>query len=143
MHKVLLDVNVIIDFIDPHRQRHQDAVSLLQYLLMNSYDICVTEDMLSTIYYITKNKEKTLRFFEDVILKRWIVLSFGTEVLTQAVSMSLETKKDFEDLLQCLCAKNNGCKMVITNDVKFYNCGITTMTTKTFLHAENLVKSIG
>ena len=136
MHKVFLDVNVIVDFMDPHRPRHQDAVTLLQFLLLHSYEICITEDMLSTIYYISKNKEKTLLFFNNVILKKWQVLPFGQKVLDLAVSTSLETKIDLEDLLQCLCAKANGCHILITNDDSFYDCGITIMTTKAFLQAK-------
>ena len=137
MHKVFLDVNVIVDFMDPHRPRHQDAVTLLQFLLLHSYEICITEDMLSTIYYISKNKEKALLFFNNVIFKQWQVLPFGKEVLDLAVSTSLETKIDLEDLLQCLCAKANGCHILITNDDSFYDCGITIMTTKAFLQAKS------
>jgi len=47
--------------------------------------------------------------------------------------MSLEKDLDLEDVLQCLCAKENGCDVFITNDRKFYDCGINIMTTEAFL----------
>jgi predicted nucleic acid-binding protein len=40
---------------------------------------------------------------------------------------------DLEDILQCLCAKENGCDVLITNDKKFYDCDIKIMTIKEFL----------
>ena len=92
----------------------------------------VSEDMLSTIFYISKNKKKTLEFLK-LIQKRWEIVPFGREVVRRAVDLSLEKDLDLEDALQCLCAKENGCEVLITNDKKFYDCGMQIMHSAEFL----------
>jgi len=39
-----------------------------------------------------------------------------------------------EDTLQCLCAKENDCDMLITSDKHFYNCGMKIQTASEFLN---------
>jgi predicted nucleic acid-binding protein len=78
--------------------------------------------MLSTIYYLIKDKKKVLMFLKDILIE-WNVVPFNKDVVLKAIEISLETKKDFEDMLQCLTAKKYSC-ILITNDRKFVNCGI-------------------
>ncbi len=136
MRKVFVDVNVIVDFLDANRPRHIEAVRLFECFLREAYAVCLSEDMLSTIYYIMKEKEKTLIFFESIVFTKWNVFAFGKEVYEEAVAISLERKLDFEDLLQCLCAKKNSCELVISNDNAFYNCGVEVMSVESFLAHE-------
>ena len=133
MRSVFVDVNVIVDFLDVNRPRHQAAVSLFTSFLRQSYEVCISEDMLSTIYYIMKDKEQTLTFFRSIVFTQWQVLAFGQEVYREAVVLALENKIDFEDLLQCLCAKNNDCKLIVSNDHTFYNCGVEIVSAEQFL----------
>ena len=43
--------------------KHNSPVKLIEYLPLNNYEICISEDMLTTIYYITKKKDSVLNFF--------------------------------------------------------------------------------
>jgi len=54
-------------------------------------------------------------------------------VIKNAIDLSLEKSLDLEDMLQCLSAKENGCKALITNDKKFYDCGLAIYTAEEFL----------
>ena len=96
----------------------------------------ISEDMLSTIFYINKDINQTLEFFK-VITKRWEIVPFGKEVIKNAINLSLEKNLDLEDMLQCLCAKENGCNTFITNDKKFYDCGISVYNANEFLERYN------
>lgn len=129
---IFLDTNVVVDIIDVQRQNHQSANILIKKLILNNYQIVVSEDMLSTIFYISKDKQKTLEFFK-VIQKRWIISAFGNDVLHRGIEISLEKHLDLEDVLQCLCAKENGCKVLITDDNQFYDCGMNIMSINKFL----------
>lgn len=131
--KVFLDTNIAVDIIDISRKGHGDALELLKKLILNSYEIYISEDMLSTLYYILNDKESTLQFFQEVVFVDWNVLAFGNSVLKNATKLSYEKKFDFEDMLQCLCAKENGCSFLITNDRKFCDCGINVLTPEEFL----------
>ena len=134
MNRVFLDTNIILDFLDDIRPGYANAVKLVEFLSLNNTEIYISEDMISTVFYIHNNNKQTLEFFQYV-LKRWSIVSFGLQLMKEAVDISLEKGLDLEDLLQCLCAKKYSCDALITNDKKFYNCGITIFTSKQFLDA--------
>lgn len=124
MKKVFLDTNVILDFLDDKRAYHTDAKKLLTQLIKDEVEIFISEDMLSTIYYIIKNKELVLEFFET-IQDEWNIVPFGQDTIKKAIlSCKKSQNQDLEDMLQCICAKENGCDTLFTNDKKFVDCGI-------------------
>lgn len=130
--KVFLDTNIVLDILDAERTSHKYAVSIWKRLVVHGDTIIISEDMLSTIFYIQKDKENTLEFFK-LIQKRWEIVSFGYKLISDSIDLSLEKKLDLEDVLQCQCAKENQCNIFITNDKKFYNCGMNVMNSKEFL----------
>ncbi len=124
MHKnIFLDTNIIIDFLDEERESHQLAVNLFQYLIEEEREIYISEDMLSIIYFIIKDKHRVLNFLEDIV-DEWNIVSFGKDVVKEAIKLSKKSEKDFEDILQCLIAKKFNC-VLITNDKDFVDCGIS------------------
>ena len=124
MQKVFLDTNIILDFLDKKRPYHENATRLISMLIGEKTEIYISEDMLSTIFYIIKDKKRVLLFFE-MITKRWFVVPYGRELINEAIGVCLENKgQDLEDTLQCLCAKQNNCTFVITSDKGFVDCGV-------------------
>ena len=136
---IYLDTNIVIDMIDNKRSNHIKAKNLWQYLVINQYKIFISEDMLTTIFYINKDSKKTLEFYK-LILLRWQIISFGKDIISEAIELSLNENLDLENTLQCLCAKNNGCNTLITHDNKFYDCGIDIFTTDEFMEKHNAKK---
>jgi len=132
MYSIYLDTNVILDFLDEDRKNHHYARKLIQYLTMHHYMIIISEDMLTTIFYIDKKSDRVLKFFQ-YIQNKWVLSPFGQNVIQNAIELSLKKNQDLEDLLQCFCAKENNCQMLITNDKNFYDCGIDIYTTESFL----------
>ncbi|BAF72496.1 conserved hypothetical protein [Sulfurovum sp. NBC37-1] len=124
---IYLDINIVIDILDTNRPNSQSAKALLKHLSYENIKIVISEDMLSTIFYIVKNKQAVLEFFQ-LIQKRWLISPFGQDVIKEAIKLSLAKNLDFEDTAQCLCAKENGCMALITNDHRFYDCGIKQYT---------------
>ncbi len=129
---VFLDVNVIIDFIDNQRPRHDVAVELFRNLILGDYVVYISEDMMTTIFYVLGDKKRTLQFFK-VILKTWKIVPFGERSINKAIDLALKNNFDLEDILQCICAKENNCNILITSDHKFYDCGISIYSIKEFL----------
>jgi predicted nucleic acid-binding protein len=132
MNKIFLDINVILDIINPDRPQNKLALKMLKDLIINKYEIVISEDCLTTIFYIEQNKNKVLEFFLKV-QKTWTISPFNKQVIDKALSLSLNKNLDLEDVLQCLCAKNNNCDYIITSDKNFYNCGISAKTISEFL----------
>lgn len=131
--KVFLDTNIVADILDCKRDRHQESLQLIEKLIEEDWGICISEDMISTLFYISKEKKQTLKFFQNVIFIDWEVVCFGKNLLNEAVAFALEKSTDLEDVMQCLCAKQNDCTYVITNDAKFCDCEIEVFDAGRFL----------
>jgi len=130
--KVFLDTNVVLDMLDSARSNNDSIKALWEKLITERVTIVVSEDMLSTIFYIHKDKRKTLEFLK-IVYKRWTISGFGKDVIKNAIDLSFEKSLDLEDVLQCLCAKANSCDVLITNDKNFYDCDMKTVSTEEFL----------
>lgn len=137
MTKIFFDINIVLDIIDPVRSHHSKAKELWKTLVTNQSQILISEDMLSTIFYINKDNKYTLEFFR-IIQKRWQIVPFGKDVIKNAIDLSIKNNLDLEDVLQCLCAKENGCAIFITNDNKFYDCGLPIKKVDEFLQSSLL-----
>ena len=133
-NKIFLDTNIVLDLLESSRKNYQKALQLLRYLIGNSWEIYISEDMLSTIYYVAKDKRKVLLFIEKVILADWSVVHFGKSVIAGATRFALEKDCDLEDALQCFCAKECECGIFLTSDKKFIDCGIEILDYDGFLN---------
>ncbi len=130
--RIYLDTNIIADAIDPLREGHKKSIAILQLCILKDISIFISEDILTTLYYISRDKAATLKFIQNIILTDWHILTFGKKIIQNATTLSLEKNLDLEDILQCLCAKENSCQLLITNDKKFYTCGMNIVGYKYF-----------
>ena len=118
---VFLDTNIVLDLLVEERANHHRARSLVLFLLEKSIEIVISEDMLSTIYYVTRDKENTLLFLQT-IQSQWHITHYGSEVIAKSLHYALDNKCDLEDTLQCFVAIENACKTLITSDRSFVKC---------------------
>jgi len=132
--KIYLDTNVIISLFDKTRTDYAVSQSLVEYAIINEITLVISEDMLSTIFYIVKDKKSVLEFFK-LIINDWHIVPFGKEVISAALDIALHNACDLEDVMQCLCAKKNGCDAVITNDKDFYSCDIACLSADEFMQS--------
>jgi len=132
--KLFLDTNIVIDIIDEARTHHAKAKETLIKIIQNDIEVYVSEDMISTVYYILRGNPKVLLFFKS-ILKEWRVVPFGNDVIEDAIVLCLKNGGDLEDTMQCLCAQKHGCSLLLTNDQSFAQCGMSVVTYEAFLKA--------
>ena len=130
--RIFLDINIVIDIIDEARASHQKAKLMLIKIIEQDYEVYISEDVITTIYYVLKGNVKVLYFFKN-IMNRWNVVPFGKDVIEDSIDFSIKYNSDLEDTLQCMCAKKNGCKTFITSDKKFIDCGIEVLDYEQFL----------
>ena len=128
--KLFIDTNVVIDFLDNSREGHETAVRFFEHL--SAHNPLMSEDQLTTIYYLIKDKKGVLAFL-DFIHRKWEIVAFGDEVIEEAIELAHKSGGDFEDILQCLSAKRNGCDYIVTNDRTFFECGIDIVSVEDFL----------
>ena len=131
--RIFLDANIVLDFLNQNRENHKKAKELFYHLTLEDYDIIISEDMITNIYYIHKDKRMVLNFINEIILKSWQIVSFGLEVIKKATEYCIKNNTDLEDTLQCFCAKENNCNIFLTSDKKFIDCGIKIQTYSEFL----------
>jgi len=131
-NKIYLDTNIVLDFIIPSRKNSHLAKQVLNKIVELDYKIFISEDIISTTYYIAKEHQtETIEFFIGA-LKFWNIVPFGKNVLKNSFDFSIQNKTDLEDTLQCFCAKENGC-ILLTSDKKFIDCGVKIVDYDEFL----------
>ena len=137
--RIFLDTNILLDILIKDRPNHHYSGTLLGKLL--DFDVYVSEDMLTTIYYVAKEKQKALEFLA-FIQNEWHIVSFGADVMREGIAFARKHGSDLEDTLQCLCAKYNKCEAILTSDTSFVECGIRLETYETFLLLHQQTNSI-
>jgi predicted nucleic acid-binding protein len=137
MNKIFLDTNIILDLVDKDRKHHTKIPKLLEVIVLKEIKVVISEDMLSTLFYVQKDKKLILKFLHT-IQNKWSISSYGAKVINGALELAMQKQLDLEDVLQCLCAKENACTAIITNDKKFYDCGIDILSIDQFLERNNV-----
>ncbi len=128
MKKIFLDANILIDFIDPDREKHTKAVEFIKNNVGNYfYTSC---DIVTTIYYVaSKTNSKTILDSLEALLKLVKIIHFSNEPALQAIKLMKENKRfrDFEDTLQYILAKSIEADLIVTNDKRFFSPDIETI----------------
>ncbi len=133
MRKVFLDANVVLDFLDAERRYHEHSKKVMEILINEDAVIVISEDILTTVYYVVKDKKAVLNFFE-YILHNWEIAAFGRNVIENAVKLcNADMELDFEDVSQSLCAGEAGCMVLITNDKNFFKDGVPVLSAEKYI----------
>ena len=67
MRLIYFDTNIVLDILDTKRDNHHKIRSLLQKVIENNVKIVISEDSLTTIYYIAREKQNVLDFFQVIL----------------------------------------------------------------------------
>jgi len=133
MKNIYLDANIVLDLLDSTRNSHSSSKKVFIIIIEQNFKIFISEDILTTIYYIVKNKKSALSFFET-IMGSWEIVSFGSRTISEAITLCQKNLNlDFEDVIQSLTAKKSACDTIISNDKNFYNCGIEILSGEEFV----------
>lgn len=138
MDKVLIDTDVILDFLFDRKPFSEDAAQILSWCENEKIQGFVTSIMLSNIYYLLRKTAKHEKVIENLKMLLNIVDVITTN--KDAVLDALHSQfKDFEDALQNFSAQNsNEIKVIITRNSKDYKTSnLAVMEPETYI---NLVK---
>jgi len=91
--------------------------------------------LITTIYYsLAKiNKGKALKSIE-VATEIFNLIPFSNDEVCEATNLMRSDRrfKDLEDTIQYVLAKREDCKLILTNDGKFFSPDIKISTTEDF-----------
>ena len=138
MDKVLIDTDVILDFLFDRKPFSEDAAQILSWCENSKIQGFVTSIVLSNIYYLLRKTAKHEKVIENLKMLLNIVDVITTNKDTVLDALHSEFK-DFEDALQNFSAQNsNEIKVIITRNIKDYKrSNLVVMEPETYI---NLVK---
>ena len=137
MADVVLDTNIILDYLCPTREKHLDAVDVLEQLLGSDvYEPVILEASIKDAYYILcrhygKRREELVRDRLDAFRQIMEVVELTNEVLDRAFSCD---EADLEDGIVRVTAELRGAAAIITRDRTAYaRSSVPSMTAREFL----------
>lgn len=115
--KLFLDVNIIIDFCDKNREKHNEALEIFKRIENNDLECCVSESVLNTTSYIAGKiigKTQALLLLNDIIS----VCRLLPNNKTLYISALHAAKNDIEDSVLYQLALYHQMDFFVTNDIK-------------------------
>ena len=115
--KVLLDTNVILDFVLERQPWFIDSEEIIYLAEQNKITAYISASTISDIYYILrkiKGKELALEFIKNIIS-----ICRVANVTEDVISMALNTNfNDFEDAIQYSTGVINKLDIILTRNIK-------------------------
>jgi len=134
VNKILLDTDVILDFLFDLKPWSEDAAAILTLCETGKISAFVTPVMLSNLYYILRKTASHKKVIEKLsaLLSITDVLTMNREIVNQALYSGFQ---DFEDALQNYSAQQaDGVGIVITRNVNDYKTSsLSVKTPESFL----------
>ena len=138
--RVLVDTNVIIDWLLNRVKNGKDAETAMRYIIAGNAEGYVTSHSLTDLYFCIRkefskqDRQKLLRF----IVSKFHIIS-EDEIDFKTVLLE-EDLADLEDSLQMQCAKKENLDYIITENIKdFLNSTVKVLSTSDFLSLINFI----
>ena len=132
--KILIDTNVLIDFISMREPYFDDAKSIFKACINDKVQGCIAAVSVTDIFYILRKLVPENKRREELkrICKLFTIIGIDKDKLIAALDNATFT--DFEDCLQSECAVDYGADYIVTRNTKdFENCKVKPITPKEFL----------
>ena len=116
--RILIDTNVVLDFVLNRVPFADDAATLFQHIEQQTFSAAVSASAVTDIFYLLK-KEKVdaIAFLKD-FLSAVDVLGVDKAIIMYALYSGWT---DFEDAVQAQVAIENNIDVVITRNTKDYS----------------------
>ncbi len=115
--RYLLDVNVVLDYLQQRQPWYLDAKALFLAERQEKVDLYIAANSVSTLYYLIRKhdtKKKALAKIQ-VLLHRLRLAEVGVGAIDRALNLDLE---DLEDGIQAGAALEAGIPVLVTRDPK-------------------------
>lgn len=132
--KLLLDTNVVLDYLGVNEGFKEDAETIIEYAIVGDLIELVSASAITDIFYMARRKFKDNQMAINLIkdLRVYIkTLPVTDDDIGKAIDRGW---KDFEDAVQYTVAESNGVDYIITRNVSdFEETVIPVLTPKEFL----------
>jgi len=132
--RVLIDTNIVLDFLLQREPFFQDAERLFQAIDTGQVVGYVTATTLTDIFYISRKHTRSVEQARQAVsetLIAMVICSVNRAVLESAFGSGLA---DFEDAVQIFCAVAQGLDAILTRDTQgFLSSPVTVLSIQEFL----------
>jgi len=122
--RVLIDTNVVLDFLQDREPFVDDAAKLFAKIDAGEIEGFISAITITNIYYIIRKVSGKIAAQDAIvqILTDLQICAVDKGILEQAIALNFQ---DFEDAVQCACGIANEVDAIITRDISgFVNAGI-------------------
>jgi len=135
---VLIDTNVILDYVLKREPFAEDALACLDWLIIGKAKIWLTASTITDIYYVTRKALQNPIKAKEVIEKLLNAFQIGGVDKTDCVNALEPDISDYEDALVSVCAKKAKAEYIITRNTKhFENSIVPAISPVDFLNNHN------
>ena len=118
--KVLLDLNVLLDFLQRRQPFFDDAAGVIDAVLFGRVEGVLSAHAVTTLHYFL-DRGTTRSQAQEVM--RWILHTFeiaacDRQLLLAALAAPMP---DYEDAVTALAAERSGCSQVITRNLRDFD----------------------
>lgn len=116
--RVLIDTNILLDFLLQREPFRQDAEELFQAIDSGQIIGYVTATTLTDIFYIARRHTRSIEQARQAVLETLIVMvvcPVNRVILESALASSIA---DFEDAVQIACAVSQRLEAILTRDTQ-------------------------
>ncbi|MCL1878910.1 MAG: PIN domain-containing protein [Defluviitaleaceae bacterium] len=116
--KVLVDTNVILDFLLSREPNATDAEKIFAMISKEEISAFTTASSITDIYYVTAKRlgDNAARQAIRQLLKMFGVIAVDGNDCANALNLPMV---DFEDALVVTCAEKEDVEYIVTNDKEF------------------------
>jgi predicted nucleic acid-binding protein len=128
--RVLIDTNVVLDFLQEREPFVDDAAKLFERVDAGEVEGFIAATTITNIYYIVRRAAGAKVAGDAIaqVLTDLYICGVDRTVLEQAIALNF---RDFEDAVQCACGMAHGVDIIVTRDASgFVGAGIRVMSPK-------------
>jgi predicted nucleic acid-binding protein len=134
MMKVIIDTNVIIDYLADRNPFADDAERIIDLCGSGELVGLITANAVTDIYYILRKQvghQQTIKYLQ-MLFSVMGIADVGKNDLLRAMELDMP---DFEDALVSQCAKHVKAEQIVTRNIQdFLRSPVPAITPEDFLH---------
>jgi len=114
--RVLIDTNVVLDFLQEREPFVEDAAELFERIDAGEVEGFIAATTITNIYYIVRRAAGTKEALDAItqVLTDLHICAVDQTILEQAIALDF---RDFKDAVQCACALAHVVDAIVTRDV--------------------------
>jgi len=127
--KIFLDTNIFLNLL-LKRDGYEEAMMILNACNQNIFRGFVCDITLLNIDYIASKQVKNIRDFLKIVNETFTIVGLDNAMFEKALNIN---NSDLEDNAQYICAKENNCFLIVSDDKTFYKADIMVVSSIDFV----------